>query len=157
MKTAPTKSKTTEQHAKEIREQGYTIIESGVAPEALQGARKALDEIFENEKDIGPERGWHNDSYKIPYMLPQKHRFFRNLYLNDKLLPVMREVLGSNCCLAALNGLTMTPAGKTQALHIDQNETVPGNVMYINALHALDDWKKVNGCTRIIPGSQNRH
>lgn len=145
-----------EDHAQEIHTQGYTIIENVLSPEEVSEANAQLEAIFEHEKTIGPQRGWHNDIYKVAYMLPQKHAFFRNVGLNPRLLPLMKRLLGETCVLASLNGLTMTPGGRDQGLHIDQNETIPGSVLYINALHTLDPFTRENGCTRVIPGSQNR-
>jgi ectoine hydroxylase-related dioxygenase (phytanoyl-CoA dioxygenase family) len=64
-------------------------------------------------------------------------------------------VLGEDCVINSLNGLTMVPGGETQRLHKD-SVSLPGHVLYINALHALDDFTVANGCTRVVPGSQNR-
>ncbi|MCW8133776.1 MAG: phytanoyl-CoA dioxygenase family protein, partial [Planctomycetota bacterium] len=136
-----------EDHAQEIRTQGYTIVENVLSPDEIAAANAHLEAIFEQEKAIGPQRGWHNDIYKVAYMLPQKHPFFRGVGLNPRLLPLMKLLLGETCVLASLNGLTMTPGGRDQALHIDQNETIPGSVLYINALHTLDPFTRENGCT----------
>jgi ectoine hydroxylase-related dioxygenase (phytanoyl-CoA dioxygenase family) len=65
-------------------------------------------------------------------------------------------LLGEHGVLASLNGLSMTPGGKPQDLHIDQSETIPGSVLYINALHTLDGFTRENGCTRVVPFSQDR-
>ncbi|HYF48809.1 MAG TPA: phytanoyl-CoA dioxygenase family protein [Planctomycetota bacterium] len=148
--------KTLEDHAQELRTQGYTIVEGVLSREQIDATNEALESIFEREKEIGPIRGWHNQTYKVAYMLPQKHALFRSFCQNERLLPLMQLLLGKNCILASLNGLTMTPGGQSQQLHIDQNETVPGNVLYINALTTLDDFTKENGCTRVVPYSQNR-
>ena len=128
-----------EKHAREIQSQGYTILRDALDAEAIAAARDALDELFEREKELGRERRWHNEVYKVAYMLPQKDPLFRTFPLNPRLLPLMRHLLGPNCVLASLNGLTMSSGGKKQALHIDQFESVPGALLYINALHTLDD------------------
>jgi len=143
-------------HALELRTQGYTIVESVLTREQIDESNAALESIFDKEKDIGPGRGWHNNTYKVAYMLPQKHELFRRFCHNEHLLPLIQLLLGRSCVLASLNGLTMTTGGEGQGLHIDQNETVPGNVLYINALHCLDDFTRENGCTRVVPGSQDR-
>jgi ectoine hydroxylase-related dioxygenase (phytanoyl-CoA dioxygenase family) len=148
--------KTLEEHAAELRTVGYTVMEQALDSGQIDAANTALEEIFERESGIGPQRGWHNQSYKVAYMLPQKHALFRTFALNPRVLPLMQMLLGKNCVLASLNGLTMTPGGTTQALHIDQNETIPGSVLYINALHCLDPFTRENGCTRVIPKSQDR-
>ncbi|MCZ7648717.1 MAG: phytanoyl-CoA dioxygenase family protein [Planctomycetota bacterium] len=143
-------------HAQRLRTQGYTVIKGVLDAEQLRQAREALDEVFRHEEPMARSRGWKNEVYQVAYMLPQKHPHFRRFGLNPRLYPLMQELLGRECVMASLNGLTMTPGGKPQGLHIDQWETVPGAVLYINALHCLDDFRKENGCTRLVPGSQDR-
>src|SRR5437016_11765921 len=142
-----------EHYAIEIAAQGYTIIPNVLSPNEVIEARDILTALFEKESRIGPQRGWHTRQYLCCYMLPQKHEFFRKLPLNPRVLPLMRRVLGENCILSSLNGLTMLPRGQTQPLHLDQPDHVPHLVININALYTLDDFTKENGCTRIVPDS----
>lgn len=144
-----------EQHADALKTHGYTIVEGVLDAGQVQEARAALDAVFEREREIGPERGWHNTSYRVAYMLPQKDPLFLSLCLNPRVLTLMQLLLGQNCVLGSLNGLSMTPGGRGQELHLDQPESVPGTVLYINALHALDDFTVANGCTRVVPFSQD--
>lgn len=148
-------TQTLEQHAEELRTRGYTIVEGVLDAAQLGAARAALDALFEREREIGPQRGWLNDTFQVSYMLPQKHPLFRSLPLNPRVLPLMQLLLGPNCVLGSLNGLRMTPGGQGQELHLDQPESVPGTVLYINALHALDDFTRANGGTRVVPFSQD--
>ena len=145
-----------DEHAHELRTRGYTIIQGVLDSAQISEARSALEDVFEREKEIAPKRGWVNNVYRVAYLLPQKHALFRSFCLSPRLLPLMKTILGENCILASLNGLTMMPGGETQLLHIDQNETIPGSVLYINALHTLDDFTRENGCTRVVPFSQDR-
>lgn len=149
-------TRTIEQHADELREQGYTIVENVLSQAEIAAANTALDAIFEQEREIGPKRNWHNTTYKVAYMLPQKDPLFLSFALNPRVLPLMQWLLGERCVLGSLNGLSMTPGGQGQSLHLDQEETIPGAILYINALHTLDDFTRENGCTRVVPGSQNR-
>lgn len=143
-------------HAGELKEQGYTIVENVLNRTEIEAANAVLGAIFEREKEIGPKRNWHNNSYKVSYMLPQKDPLFLQFPFNPRVLPLMQHLLGANCVLGSLNGLSMTPGGQGQSLHLDQPETIPDAVLYINALHTLDDFTRENGCTRVVPGSQNR-
>jgi ectoine hydroxylase-related dioxygenase (phytanoyl-CoA dioxygenase family) len=147
---------TFEQHADELRTRGYTIVENVLDRDEIDAANAALDAIFDQEQDIGPLRGWHNSTYKVAYMLPQKASLFLSFPLNPRVLPLMRLLLGNDCVLGSLNGLSMTPGGEAQKLHLDQNETVPETVLTINALHTLDEFTEDNGGTRVVPFSQNR-
>ena len=143
-------------HAEAVRSRGYTVVEGVLTTAEVEEARFALDEIFGREERIGPLRGWHNDVYKVAYMLPQKHPLFRSFCQREALLSLMRALLGPRCVMASLNGLTMSPGGQDQRLHIDQEETVPGTILCINALHTLDDFTRESGCTRLVPGSHDR-
>ncbi len=143
-------------HAEQLKSQGYTIVENVFNRAEIETANVLLDTIFERERVIGPQRNWHNDTYKVAYMLPQKEPLFLQFGLNPRVLPLMQMLLGERCVLGSLNGLSMTPGGQGQSLHLDQPETVPGAVLYVNALHTLDDFTRENGCTRVVPGSQNR-
>jgi ectoine hydroxylase-related dioxygenase (phytanoyl-CoA dioxygenase family) len=144
------------EHAREILDQGYTVIPGVLDAEQVLAARAALEQIFARESEIGRERNWHNNVYKVAYFLPQKHAMFRGLGLNERLVPIIREILGKGCNLSNVNGLTMTPGGETQRLHLDAFESTPGTCVYINALHCLDDFSEANGGTRVVPGSHKK-
>jgi ectoine hydroxylase-related dioxygenase (phytanoyl-CoA dioxygenase family) len=143
-------------HAEEILVNGFTIVPNVLSPDEVAIARELLTSIFEKESEIALKRGWRTKQYQVTHMLVQKHEFFRTLPMNPRLLPLMRKVLGENCILSSLNGLTMAPQGEKQALHLDQHDHVPGLVININALHTLDTFTKANGCTRVVPGSHKR-
>ncbi len=143
-----------ELRAEELRTRGYTVIHGVLDPELIAAANQALDEIFAREASIADERTWKNEVYRVAYMLPQKHEVFRQFPLNPRVLTLMRMLLGDDCVCSSLNGLTMASGGITQKLHKD-TRTLPGNVCYINALQTLDDFTIANGCTRLVPGSQD--
>jgi ectoine hydroxylase-related dioxygenase (phytanoyl-CoA dioxygenase family) len=143
-------------HADELRTRGYTVVRDALTPDELEAARAALDAVFRREATLAPRRGWLTDAYRVAYMLPEKHPFFRSFCMRDDLLALMRAVLGADCTLGSLNGLTMVPGGASQELHIDQAESVPGVVLTVNALHTLDDFTVQTGCTRLVPGSNDR-
>ena len=147
---------TLEQHAGELHTQGFTIVENVLDRAEIAASNAALGAIFERESDIGPLRNWHNATYKVAYMLPQKDPLFLSFPFNPRVLPLMQFLLGERCVVGSLNGLSMTPGGHGQSLHLDQDQTVPGTVLTINALHTLDDFTRENGCTRVVPGSHER-
>jgi ectoine hydroxylase-related dioxygenase (phytanoyl-CoA dioxygenase family) len=145
-----------DRNAHELQTQGYTIVHNVLTLDEVEAVRGALREIFEREKEIGRKRNWHTDMHRVAYMLPQKHALFREIPLNPRVLPLMQKVLGSDCVLSSINGMTMSEGGKAQPLHLDQPQSVPGIVLNINALYTLDDFTRANGCTRVVPFSQDR-
>ena len=143
-------------HADELRTRGYTIVRDVLSRDEVAAARDALDAIFRREATLAPRRGWLTDAYRVAYMLPAKAPLFRALLTRHDLIALMRAALGPDCVLGSLNGLTMLPGGAPQGLHIDQAESVPGMVLTVNALHALDDFTEASGCTRLVPASNDR-
>lgn len=143
-------------HADELRMRGYTILRDFLSPGEVATSRAALDAVFRRESSIAPRRGWLTDAYRVAYMLPEKDPLFLAFAQRDELLALVRAVLGADCVLGSLNGLTMTPGGGAQPLHLDQAASVPGMVLTVNALHTLDDFTRENGCTRLVPESSDR-
>jgi len=143
-------------HASEILDRGYTIIPDVLDAQQVQTARDALQQIFDAEAPFSREKNWHTNVYQVAYLLPQKHPVFRSIGLNPRLFPIIQQVLGRNCNLSNVNGLTMTPGGETQKLHMDAFESSPGTCIYINALHCLDDFTEANGGTRVVPYSHRK-
>ena len=112
-------------HANEIIEQGYTIIPDILDASLLTAARTALQQVFDDEREMAKAKNWQNNINQVSYLLPQKHEIFRSLGLNPRLLPIVQEILGNNCNLSNVNGLTMIPGGQTQNLHMDAFESTP--------------------------------
>ena len=136
---------------------GYTIIPDVLTADPLQTARAALQEIFDSEASFARQKEWHTNVFQVAYLLPEKHRVFRSIGLNPRLLPIIQQVLGRGCNLSNVNGLTMIPGGDTQKLHMDAFESSPGTCIYINALHCLDDFTQANGSTRtVVPYSHKK-
>jgi ectoine hydroxylase-related dioxygenase (phytanoyl-CoA dioxygenase family) len=140
----------------EFLARGFTVIPNVMSAHQIETGRRLLNEIFEREQAVAQERGWRNATYQCSYLLPGKHEFFRALPANPITLGFVRAILGDDCILSSLNGLTMAPGGLNQNLHLDQAEHTPGIVININATHTLDDFTKENGATRIIPMSHQR-
>jgi|GEM_PF-1057348 len=143
-------------HADELRTRGYTILRDVLTQDEVATARAALDVVFQRESSIAPRRGWLTDAYRVAYMLPAKNPLFLELSQRAELLGLVRALLGADCVLGSLNGLAMVPGGRAQPLHLDQAASMPGMVLTVNALHTLDDFTRENGCTRLVPGSNDR-
>ena len=143
-------------HVEEFLQRGFTVIPNVLTPEQVEIGKQLLTDLFDREHVIAEQRGWRNATYQCCYMLPGKHEFFRKLPMNPITLSFVRKVLGNDCVLSSLNGLTMAPGGPNQTLHLDQAEHTPGIVININATHTLDDFTKENGAMRIVPLSHLR-
>lgn len=145
-----------EAHVQEFRERGFTVLDGILDAVQVASAKAALDALFAAEAPFGPERGWHTATLKVSYLLPEKNPLFQTLCFDPEVLALMCLLLGQRFVLGSLNGLSMAPGGPDQPLHIDQQESVPGTVLTVNAMHLLDDFTLENGATRVVPGSQKR-
>jgi ectoine hydroxylase-related dioxygenase (phytanoyl-CoA dioxygenase family) len=87
-------------------------------------------------------------------MLLQKHPRFRSIIMLQPVVDLMRMLLGDDCVLSSLNGISMTPGGDGQQLHRDSLGFV-GHTATVNAVFTLDEFTRENGCTRLVPCSQN--
>src|SRR5262245_22799376 len=139
-----------EQHLDALRVQGFTVVTDALTMTEVDEARHALDEVFRREDTIAPGRGWQTRVYRVAYMLPQKQPLFRTIVQKAGLLALMQAALADSCILSTLNRLTTSPGGEGHALHLDQDQTVPGTLLTIHAIHALDDFTRENGCTRLV-------
>jgi ectoine hydroxylase-related dioxygenase (phytanoyl-CoA dioxygenase family) len=142
--------------ADEVDRDGYTVLRGVLAADGLAAASQALDRIFDDEAAVAEVRGWVNDIYRVAYLLPGKDPLFVELCEVAPVLALATGVLGPDHVVAACNGLTMTPGGRAQDLHLDQEEAVPGAALYLNVVLALDDFTAANGATRVVPGSHRR-
>ena len=52
-----------------------------------------------------------------------------------------------------MNGFSTMPRGTEQPLHVNQCEGMPGHAIRLTVVHALDDFSRENGSTRLVPGS----
>jgi ectoine hydroxylase-related dioxygenase (phytanoyl-CoA dioxygenase family) len=146
---------TTDEHVEQLRARGYTVVPNVLSRSEIDPMRQTLDAIFRREAKVASRWEWQNEVYKVAYMLPNKNALFRALCTKEPLLRLMRAALGQDCVVSSVNGFAMMPGGREQPLHIDQAESVPGSLLTINAIHVLDDFTQQNGCTRLVPGSQD--
>src|SRR5437667_12119509 len=96
-------------HIEEFLQRGFTVIRNVLSAEQIETGKQLLTELFERERDVASKRGWRNATYQCCYMLPGKHEFFRKLPFNPITLGFVHKILGPECLLSSLNGLTMAP------------------------------------------------
>lgn len=138
----------------ELKTRGYTVIENVLSQAEVTAAGRALDQVFAGETETAQERGWQNRSYTVTYLLPQKNQYFASLCLTPQIIALIKTLLGDDCVISSFNGLSMTPGGEPQQLHRD-SLGIAGHILAINVLHTLDEFTRENGCTRIVPFSQD--
>ena len=86
--------------------------------------------------------------------LVNKDPLFDIFYTHPRVLAGVAHVLSQSVKLSSLNYRAAKPGSGLQKLHADWHEAVTnGTYKVCNSIWLLDDFSKVNGATRIVPGT----
>jgi ectoine hydroxylase-related dioxygenase (phytanoyl-CoA dioxygenase family) len=145
----------TDQERRQLDEQGYVVLETGMDPDLLNGLRSRILELFEEEGDrAGLEFKQEEHAHRLANLVDKGEVFRRAVVLPDVLRSV-RHVLGPEIKLSSLNARSADPKTAVgQPLHVDM-AAIPDDKGYwvCNTVWMLDDFTRENGATRMIPGS----
>ncbi len=121
-------------------------LEELMLSEGEQAGRELLDSKYiKHPKEAGADRLAD---------LVNKGEVFDIFYTDPKVLAGVEAVLGMNYKLSSLNYRAAKPGQGNQKLHIDwKNSYIQGVYKVCNSIWLLDDFTKVNGATRIVPGT----
>ena len=148
--------------------QGYLILEDFYAPDLIAAARECLYELLEQEPDrtshfYGDEE---NTSQARVWNLPAKGEVFRQICSDERMLAIMRPILGEDLMLSSFAANVLHPGAQAQEAHVDYpywdlhaRDRWPSrlNASYhlaVEAVMPLDEFTLENGATAIVPGSQ---
>ncbi len=145
-----------ERHLARIDADGYTIVEDAIAPELNDRLRDTLRELFV-ELDVQP-KGNRAEGFatKRLYNLVPRREVFRELPVQEKVLPIVEQLLEPDCILSGTTAMDIGPGERLQGLHADDGLFKigrPHRPMMFNTIWALTDFTAENGATRIVPGS----
>ena len=137
---------------------GFVILEDVIAPDWLAGLRHAFDAIFAREDDKAGAEVAQMEGVRRLADLVNKGTVFDAVYLQPALLTAVFHVLLRPFKLHSLNGHDPLPGSGLQGLHKDWGQpTVPGGPYHVvNSMWMLDDFTRVNGATRCVPGSHRK-
>jgi ectoine hydroxylase-related dioxygenase (phytanoyl-CoA dioxygenase family) len=145
----------TDQERRQLDEQGYVVLETGMDPDLLNGLRSRILELFEEEGDrAGLEFKQEEHAHRLANLVDKGEVFRRAVVLPDVLRSV-HHVLGPEIKLSSLNARSADPKTAVgQPLHVDM-AAIPDDKGYwvCNTVWMLDDFTRENGATRMIPGS----
>lgn len=148
-----------ERFAREIEEQGYTVIEEALDPKfhkELTGAVTRIEKIAE-EQNYGVTNGLkgHYDTVRVKNLL-NRDPIFQEAATYPLVLELVDRFLGPQPLLNAAATLSLKPGSREQSLHCDDIHTTlprPHRPLILNAIWALSDFTAANGATRFAPGS----
>ncbi|WP_101758432.1 phytanoyl-CoA dioxygenase family protein [Oceanicoccus sp. KOV_DT_Chl] len=145
-------------HAEEISRLGVSIIPGALKEVSLIQYRNRLDACYQKQDEaLGFGRlAECNDEGIVRCPLVEDSSFL-DLATDERLLDILRLVLGENFVLLMQNGIIMKSTEKAfQAQwHRDLNyqHWISSKPLSINMLYCLDDFTVDRGCTFALPGS----
>jgi ectoine hydroxylase-related dioxygenase (phytanoyl-CoA dioxygenase family) len=146
-------------YAEEIRNIGYTVVESGLSADELQIVRQKIDDIYEQQVSEmgGPDVLKRINDADLVRCILGYDDFFLTLATHPLLLAVSRKLLGENFILMAQNGIINRPAAEHYQVtwHRDLNyqHYVSSRPLGFSALYAIDEFTEETGGTWLIPAS----
>jgi len=145
----------TETQVRELREQGYSIVERVLEPElcaAVLAEFAAMDGTWKRSL----VQAFHSFDTVRYFDLLNAADVFQRIPVHTAILPVARAVLGDDCQLGSFGSVSIGPGEPAQGVHVDDmlyRLERPHPDIYLNVMIALVDYTDENGATRIIPGS----
>ena len=148
--------------------QGYLLLEDFFPRELVADAREQIYRCVEGE----PARTSHfygdevNAAQARVWNLPAKGQVFRDLCADERMLALMRPILGDDLMLSSFAANVLHPGAQAQEPHVDypywdlhaRNRWPRGlNASYhlaVESVIPLDEFTVENGATAIVPGSQ---
>ena len=145
----------TDVERRQLDEDGYVLLESGMDGALLQELRARILALFAEEGDrAGHEFRTEAHAHRLANLV-DKGDVFRRAIVLPGLLEYVRHVLGPEIKLSSLNARSADPETDVgQPLHVDMS-AIPDDRGYwvCNTVWMLDDFTRENGPTRLIPGS----
>lgn len=136
-----------------VKDDGYCIVPGAMSDEDVKTARADLTRVLD-ETPLGRNDFEGYNTRRI-YALYAKTRCFDAPALHPFTLGVLDAVLGQYQFSAPV-GIEIGPGEKAQGLHRDDGVYPlprPHADVVVNSMWPLDDFRKANGCTRLVPGS----
>jgi ectoine hydroxylase-related dioxygenase (phytanoyl-CoA dioxygenase family) len=145
--------------AEEIRNIGFTVVQSGYSEQELELIRQKIDAVYERQLvELGGEEFLQriNDA-DLARCLIGYDDYFLALATHPLLLAVTRKLLGENFVLMSQNAILNRPADEHYQVtwHRDLNyqHYVSSRPLAFSALYAIDNFTEETGGTWVIPAS----
>ena len=153
-------------YAKEIEDQGYTLVPETLSEDQIRDATRAMLEVYEHEREVAEGVETQTEHALAVHHLFAKHRYFEEFYLNDRVNAVVRLVLGDDMVLTETHARSILPSSGREVrhgfqVHVDREafSVLPfaGSShhypMAINLAWFLVDFTEDNGATLLWPGT----
>ena len=143
-------------HAKQIAEDGYTIVEGAIETDLVDALNEDLLRL-ERELGIVPAANDFEGTKTVRiYNLLVHGELYERIPVHEHVLPVVERVLDPGCLVSSLSSISIGPDETAQPIHAD-DQLIPIAKPHVatvcNSMWALTDFTEENGATRLIPGS----
>src|SRR3990170_1010349 len=145
----------TDDEKRQLDEQGYVVLRDCMGDDLLNGLRRRIQELFDEEGDrAGHEFKQEEHAHRLSNLVDKGEVFQRAVAL-PVVLEHVRHVLGAEMKLSSLNARSADPGREVgQPLHVDMGAIADEKGYWVcNTVWMLDDFTPDNGATRLIPGS----
>jgi len=127
---------------------GYVVVRNVLDPDLIREASGHVEWLMRNNPGRRPEQLWQD-------LIPNDP-FWVRLISDDRLLDVAQEFIGPNIALFASHYLCKPAGTGLPVLWHQDGSYWPLDPMEVVTLWlAVDDSMPVNGCMRVIPGTQH--
>ena len=149
-----------------LTQDGAVIVENALSPAQLAALNGELDTALEG---IAPGLRHPTEEFFVDFYgkktirldgLPARSRTFWSIMESSFMTRVADHLLLDNCDDYLLNTgqlIQIGPGEKAQMLHRDEDAwphiKAPRPLLQVEAMFALTDFTKENGCTQVVPGS----
>jgi ectoine hydroxylase-related dioxygenase (phytanoyl-CoA dioxygenase family) len=139
--------------AREIREQGFTVITDFMDEAGLAAFRAALAPYLGSRHGRNDFEGFKTERV---YTLVARGKVFEDIACDPRLMALLGTFLEGQFLLSATHAINLKPGETAQQVHVDdgfyrQPRSCPA-VGY-SVIGAIDAFTAANGATEIIPGS----
>ncbi|HYC62679.1 MAG TPA: phytanoyl-CoA dioxygenase family protein [Thermoanaerobaculia bacterium] len=148
-----------DQNVEEIRNIGYTVIDSGLSADDLQLIRDKIDEVYEQQvREIGGEEHLKriNDADVARSILAYDDLFV-GLAAHASIVTILRRMMGEHFILMSQNGILNrpgdTPYSATWHRDLNYQHFVSSRPLSMSALYCIDDFRAETGGTWLLPAS----
>tara|TARA_B100000029_G_scaffold515020_1_gene620131 strand:- start:29996 stop:30739 length:744 start_codon:yes stop_codon:yes gene_type:complete len=130
---------------------GFTVLDKVLAQSEIDSMRAVLIRLNE---EIGEERTGNGPCRHISN-LPTLDPIFFPVIDHPRILPILEYYLEPSLILGSLNSRIVRPGDSHQGFHSDIPLEMLNMIspVMMNTVWLLDDFSKINGGTRVVPGT----
>jgi ectoine hydroxylase-related dioxygenase (phytanoyl-CoA dioxygenase family) len=143
-------------HLRQIRDQGYTIVEGVLSGDEVAALRSDLERLH-TELGTRPSRNSFEGTRTLRvYNLLARGSRWATIPVHTAVLPIVEGVLDRGGLISSLSSISIGPGEVAQPIHADDQLMPlpkPHVATVCNTMWALTDFTEANGATRIVPGS----